>query len=392
MYVKEIIRLLVIDHDADHRAILKEMLSRLAKISRIGFRTKIVSSGKRGLQQATEFKPDIILTEIHLPDISGIKIIEQLKANRMLEDTLVLLMTSDSTEETALSGLTSGASDIIFKPVKVIELALKMANLLELRQHRRRIAEMSVKLQEEKNTLTQFFSPDLMDTILKEKSMAETSGISTFATILCVEIRNIETLSTKLNPSHMALLLSDIFNGITSLVYSGYGSFNRFTGDLLIATFGAPIVYANDAYNAYKTAQGIRAFFAEYNRKRFMWLGDEISYGIGIASGPLFAGNIGSDKRLEYTVIGPSVKIAVRLASLSRLTDTDLLIDGETAGILREISVLREFNFSHLKGTMGKIPVFTITDIDDKKAEELYIHTKQVTYDNAAEIGEVEFF
>lgn len=392
MAEKDIIKLLIIEDDEIQRKLLKEMLKKLAHLSRHGFQVKMISSGKRGLKVAMEWEPELVFLDIHLPDIDGLNILHQMKANNLLDETLVLIMTGDTSEKTAISGLSEGASDIIFKPVRTIELALKIANLLEMKSSRKKLSELNAKLEEEKKILSKFFSEDLMQHILKEKGFSELGGIDTYAAVMFFDIRNSTGLAEELGPARFADLLSDIFNGVTSIIYGTYGSVNKFLGDGVLSTFGAPVVYGNDPYNAVRAAVGIRQFIEEFNRRRPDYLKEELKYGIGIASGKVFAGNIGSKHRMEYTVLGDPVNIASRLQSLTKPAGTDILIEQNTYGETAPVLEVEKMDFSNIRGRIGAIDIYAVRSIDEAKADELYVQSKQVTYDNLDEIGEVEFF
>ncbi len=381
----ETVSLLIIEDNANDRLLLKKMLHKIAKISRLGFRVRIVSSGRKGLQYALDMSPDIILLDVHLADISGLQILKQLQSNHMLRETVVLLMTADVSEATALSGLTAGASDIIFKPLRTIELALKIANLLEMKESRRQLFELNMKLEEEKKVLSKFFTSDLLEHIKKERGEGDLSGIQTFATILFFRVHNMADLSDKGKPMEFGALLSDIYNGVSSIIYAGYGSVNRFLSQGILATFGTPVVYANDAYNALRATEGILSFMEEFIVNNPNLRETPPVYSIGIASGPIFAGNIGSKRRIEYTVTGTAVEMSEQLSLLAKEEKLPYLVDAMTAEVLQDI-------IESAKLENSKPEAYAIHSIDIAKAEELYINTQQVTYDNLSEIGDVEFF
>lgn len=385
-------RLLIVEDDPVQRAVLKEMLKRLVKISKLNYHAKFTGTGKKALELWITWNPEIVLLDIHLPDISGIEVLQQLKANRLLSDKLILLMTADTSEDTAIMGLTCGAHDIIFKPFRVIELALKLAKLLDIRKGFYELSALSGKLEEEKNTLSKFFSADLMNHILKDKSMSDLGGIITFASIMFFDIRDSTHWCEKLGPVRFAEFINGILNDVTGVVYAGYGSVNKFTGDGFLATFGCPVVYANDAYNCVLVAEKIKNHMQQWNNNRPEYIDKPVKFGLGIATGKIFAGNIGSTQRIEYTVLGEPVNIAARLEALTKETETDVLIDQGTVEALGDIIQVRKSEIEQIRGFDRHIDVYELLSINEEKARETYFDTEQVTYANTKEIGEVEFF
>ncbi|MDH5718195.1 MAG: adenylate/guanylate cyclase domain-containing response regulator [Spirochaetia bacterium] len=385
-------KILIIEDDEIQRRILKEILTHLSKISKYSFHAKLVSTGKKGLQTAIQFRPDLIFLDIHLPDIHGIQLLRQLESNNMLDDTPVLLITSDTSEATAIEGLAAGAKDIIYKPIRETELAIKMANILESKRNQTALSKINNQLEKEKQIFSKFFSNDIMDKILQDESFSKLGGINTFATIMFFDLRNSTSLAETLGAQEFATFLCDIFENITNIIYSNYGSVNKFMGDGILATFGCPVVYSNDAYNAARSAIKIREFIKIYNETRPPKIKDPIALGIGIASGKIFAGNIGSHNRMEYTVLGDPVNVASRLESLTKMVKTDILIEENTINIIEDVIYAEKIDLSNIRGRIGEINIYKLLEINEKRAHEIYAKTEQITFDNMEKIGEVEFF
>lgn len=386
----EHVRILIIEDDEIQQRLLKKMLLDLKSVSQYKFHIKIVSSGKKGLSLAIEWMPMILILDIHLPDLHGYDILKQLKINNLLDnDIMVLLSTSDTSRETAIRGLASGAIDIIFKPTRSIELALKIAHLLNIRESQQKLHMANIQLEKEKESLSRFFSNDLMEQILKKKDFAEIGGIDTYATMLFFDLRGSTSMAEYLGPVKFADLLSKVLENVTNIIYKNFGSVNKFLGDGILATFGTPVVYSNDALHSIQCAIEILQYLDDFNRNLPDYMVSDIAAGIGIATGKVFAGNIGSKHRMEYTVLGDPVNIASRLQSLTKENDSDILIDENTFIETSDYVIAEKNDFSHIRGRMGELQIFSVIKINDEKVNALESNADKIDTDSA---GDVEFF
>ena len=154
---------------------------------------------------------------------------------------------------------------------------------------------------------------------------------------------------------------------IVEAVFKAGGSVNKFLGDAVLAVFGAPIAHDDDPRRAAAAAREIEIRVLELNEQREAQGKPPIRIGIGIATGEVVAGNVGSHRRLEYTVIGDPVNLASRLQALS--TDNQILLDEETATQLgSSIAHLRAKPIGphKLKGFDSPVELFELSDSPHK--------------------------
>lgn len=175
---------------------------------------------------------------------------------------------------------------------------------------------------------------------IKKTGLNPMEASSRKVTILFFDIRNSTGIAESLSPKNFANFLSEIFTDIMDLIYGSGGSVNKMLGDGIMATYGAPMSSGNDAMNAVRTAELIMEYLDTYNDVRPNYITKPISAGIGIATGIVFTGLIGSVHREEYAVLGDSVNIASRLESLTKKVDCKILVDENTY-----MEVQEEFNF-----------------------------------------------
>jgi len=346
-------KILVIDSDEYERLFLEELGNQL------DYDVQIVSSSKAGFEAAKSWNPDMILLDIDLPEINGLELLKQVKADAATASLPVILMSKDTSEEKVVTGLSAGADDIMSKPIRKGELAIRIAHILKIEKYEKELHVLNLKLEKEKKLLTKYFSEDLVDQILNEESATELGGSNLTASMLFFDIRNSTGIGEKLEPKQFAEFLSEIFVDIMDLVYGNNGSVNKLMGDGMLATYGCPISSGFDTFNAVNTAWQIRDYLATFNEVRPEFLDEPIRVGMGISTGKVFAGNIGSVRRIEYTVLGDPVNTASRLESLTKLAGVDILIDGHTREALGGKIDVEKVEFD-IRGKINSIDIYVM--------------------------------
>jgi len=185
-------------------------------------------------------------------------------------------------------------------------------------------------IEQEKRKLERYFPENLVDFLVDEGNSAELQGKNVEATMMFCDLRNSTGIAEELTPAQFVQFLNELLSGIMDLVYANGGSVNKLLGDGLLITFGCPIQDENDALNCVILSLQIRQYIIAYNSMKPDFLKDPIAVGIGIASGLVFAGNIGSARHMDYTVMGDPVNIASRLESLTKSFGHDILMDEAT--------------------------------------------------------------
>ena len=126
----------------------------------------------------------------------------------------------------------------------------------------------------------------------------------------------------------------------------------------MLITFGCPVPKENDVLNCIRCAVKIREHMAMFNEYLPGYINEPPGFGIGIGTGKIFAGNIGSHTHMEYTVLGDPVNVAARLESLSKLSDFDILIDGNTHELLAKDIKVKRMKFDQIEGKTQKVNIY----------------------------------
>ncbi len=167
----------------------------------------------------------------------------------------------------------------------------------------------------ERQALERFLSSQIVEKILASPDQVHLGGENQMATILFADIRGFTRLSEKMEPQKVVELLNDFFTEMTDIIFERGGTLDKYLGDGIMALFGAPIAKADDSVRAVKTAIAMQAALDRLNHEWEARGQKPLRMGIGVNTGQVTAGNIGSSKRMDYTVIGDAVNLASRLCA-----------------------------------------------------------------------------
>jgi len=180
-----------------------------------------------------------------------------------------------------------------------------------------RMAE-DLELQEKiKDSFGRYVTPEIVEMILANPDKRWMKGSKVDATVLFVDIRGFTSLSENVDPEAVVDLLNDYLTRVTNSVIKYGGHLNKFLGDEAMAVFGAPLGNPSHSEAAVKAALEIQKEIEDLNGKRKIGQAT-IGVGVGVNSGEMVAGNLGSEKKMEYTVIGDNVNVASRLTSIAK--------------------------------------------------------------------------
>ena len=191
--------------------------------------------------------------------------------------------------------------------------------------------DMAVSLQEKElmyDTFGKVVTPEIRNWLLQGNT--NLGGETVCATVLFCDIRGFTTLSEQINPKQVVSLLNKYFSGMEQCIVKHNGIINKYIGDAIMAIFGVPLANENQALDAYKCCLDMRKKLTELNKELEAENLPSIKFGIGLHTGNVLAGNIGSNSRMEYTVIGDTVNVASRIESLCKEYDCDLLLSETT--------------------------------------------------------------
>ena len=185
-----------------------------------------------------------------------------------------------------------------------------------------------------RDTFGKVVDPEVRDYLMGtgKASLGEALGGETReVTVLFCDIRSFTAMSEKMAAADVVSLLNRYFTALGKCITSHHGIINKYIGDAIMAIFGAPVASRNSAKDAFEAACDMRKALKKLNMDFEKDGLPQLRFGIGIHTGPVFAGTIGAENRMEYTVIGDTVNTASRIESLCKTYTTDLLLSEASA-------------------------------------------------------------
>lgn len=277
-------------------------------------------------------------------------------------NTRLFALLDSATPEDRLALLGAGFSDVFAKPWYGQEIRLKAIRAAEDLKREQNAHHLNGQIQK----LSQYFSNDVVQKILSQSGENHSYGEMLEATVFFLDVRNFTALSEMITPPQVAELLNRLYTDIMDLVLSYKGSVNKIIGDALLATFGCPVRGKNDARNAVECALAIRDTLRLFNDTKPAYLTTDISIGMGIATGPVFAGTIGSYRKMEYTVIGDTVNVASRLETLTKQTRFDLIVDSKTRELAGPDLLVKKLQVTRVRGRTKPMEIFLVEGFEDR--------------------------
>ena len=218
-----------------------------------------------------------------------------------------------------------------------------------------------------KDAMGRYISQDVMRNVVSNIDNLSLGGKRSNVTVLFADIRGFTSMSEKLTPEEISVILNEYFTEIEPIITKYNGVINKFIGDAVMAIFGEPIQDKNHALNAVLCANAMLKKVKQLQEK---WLYEgkpKIEIGVGINTGDAFVGNIGSEKRLEYTVIGDTVNLASRLESYNKIYKTNFLISSSTYDEVKGYVDVIKISEVQIRGKAKKMNIYEILRITNNE-------------------------
>jgi adenylate cyclase len=209
-----------------------------------------------------------------------------------------------------------------------------------------------------KRAFSRYVAREVVDEILKAPETLVLKGERREVTVLFCDIRGFTPMAERLPPEEVVTLLNEFYELMIDTTFKHEGTLDKFLGDAVMAIFGAPIQHEDHALRAIRTAVAMQTRVAELSRRRQAKGKDPIAVGIGISAGEVVAGTVGTEERMEYTVIGDSVNLAARLEQNAK--PGQILISHRTYRKVEDLVDARPLGTSKVKGKEEEVSVYEV--------------------------------
>lgn len=329
-------RILLVDDEPTNLLLLEELL----RIE--GYVTQSASSGTEALEIAQATPPDLVLLDVMMPDMDGFEVCQGLRENEALQATPIIFLTALDNEEARLKGLEMMGDDYITKPINSRLLLAKIKSLLELNQLRNSKSRLEFsrenldkanaawQISEHLSEKFRLFVPEqFLNRIAPQgvDSIQLGNAREEELTILFADIRSFTAISESQPALDTFRWLNAFFTRMSGAIAQHNGFIDKFLGDAIMAVFDRDDCHANDALAAAAT---MTQSLHEFNEQRQAYnLTQSVRIGIGIHSGVGVIGTVGSDSRMDSTVIGDVVNTASRLEELTKTYHCDTIVSAQ---------------------------------------------------------------
>ena len=211
-----------------------------------------------------------------------------------------------------------------------------------------------------KNTFSRYVSSDVINEILSNPNKLKLGGEKKELTILFSDIRGFTTISEKLSPEELVNLLNQYLTLMTDIIMESGGVVDKYIGDAIMAFWGAPL---REPAHAKKACQVALEMIKKLEKKRKDWrkeFGVDLNIGIGLNTGKVIIGNMGSEKRFDYTVMGDSVNLASRLEGLTKNYQTEIIISQFTKDKIGSNFTFKYLDKVAVKGKEEKVEIYQL--------------------------------
>jgi adenylate cyclase len=250
----------------------------------------------------------------------------------------------------------------IFYPlaeIVLVYLGITMQRFLAEERERERI----------RKAFESYVAPAVVQEMLKNPENLRLGGERREISILFSDIRGFTTMSEDLDPEALVNLLHDFLNPMSNIIINQGGTIDKYMGDAIMALFGAPLVQPDHASLACHTALEMVATLNDLNQE---WAGQgrpPLRVGIGVNTGPVAVGNMGSDRLFDYTAVGDNVNLASRLEGLNKYYGTSILISETTTQALGNGFILRDVDRVRVKGKAHPAGIFELLGEGEPEGE-----------------------
>jgi len=337
------------------------------KLKRQGHSIRTGGSGREALKLIREEVPDILLLDLFMYDMNGFDVLKEMHKDEDLRSIPVIVITGLKDKNAAVRCIEAGAFDILVKPVNPSLLEARVTACLEKKAWRDKEQEYQRELEKSHAFIRKVFGRYMSDEVVKEILDADDGmqlgGAKQEITIMMTDIRGFSVLSQELDATDCVAILNNYFGVMTPSIQKYNGVINEFLGDAILAIFGAPVVTHDHAQQALACAIEMQNGMVEVNkRNRDLGL-PAIEMGIALNTGEVVVGNIGSERRQKYGVVGHHVNLTARIESFT--VGNQVMVSEYTIASLDAEAQVAQSMDVEAKGIKDPVKIFEVVGIGE---------------------------
>jgi adenylate cyclase len=376
-------RILAVDDAPENLEILR------TRLQANGYEVITAANGEEGLARARDSEPDLVLLDVMMPKLDGISVLKMLKEDATLRLVPVVLVTAKSDMRDVVAGLEAGADDYLVKPFDQSALIARVRSLLRIKSLHDLALAQAARLEEQAaelaaynrsleervaaqvaeieriGRLRRFLPPQLAELV---STTAETDAVlhshRREITVVCCDLRGFTAFTEVSEPEDVMNLLHEYHQAVGELIFKYEGTLERFAGDGVMVIFNDPLPCPDHAERGVRLAIEMRAAVARLG-EQWKKRGNKIGFGVAVALGYATLGQIGFDRRLEYTAIGGVVTLAHRLCAAAE--PGQALISQRVFAAVEPLCEATAIGELSLKGFTRPVPAYNVVRWRDER-------------------------
>jgi class 3 adenylate cyclase len=315
-----------------------------------GYAVNTAENGREALEMLRSTSFELLLLDIMMPEMDGFQVLEEMKSDPGLRDIPVIVISALEEMDSVVKCIEMGAEDHMPKPFDPTLLNARIGASLEKKRLRDEVVEQL-------NFIRDIFGKYVPESVAKQivagKGVLEPT--QTTATILYTDIESFTSTAESVPPKQVVQMLNEYFPAVIEPITRHGGVVNQFQGDAMLVTFNIPIQDSQHADHAVNAALEIQKLL-----KGRTFAGIPLRTRIGINTGEVIAGNVGTGDRMNYTVHGDAVNLAARLEQLNKQHGTLVLISESTVALLNGEHPIEPLGEVEIRGKTQSVRIFSL--------------------------------
>jgi len=350
---------LVVDDDESNRDVLGRVLQSK------GYKVVLAGSGPEAIERVEQGGIDLVLLDIMMPDVSGLDVLKKLRETHARDALPVIMATARDQPQDMVEALKMGANDYVTKPLDFAVVMARLEAQLSLKRATGEIRRLNDELQRRnqfiRRTFGRYLSDEVVASLLSTPEGTRLGGEKRTVTLLMSDLRGFTAAADRLEPEQVVRLLNNYLGAMAEVITRFQGTIDEFIGDGILALFGAPLGREDDAERAAACAVAMQLAMAEVNDTNRRGGLPEVQMGVAVHTGEVIVGNIGSQTRAKYGVVGTNVNLTARIESFT--LPGQVLVSQSTVDSAGDTLLLGESRTFQAKGFKDPVAAYELKGV-----------------------------
>ncbi len=366
-------QLLFVDDEQDLEILIRQLFRREVRKNEIEL--TFAKNGQEALNIFDE-NPEIevVFSDINMPEMDGLTMLEKLCEKNKILQTIIMSAYGDM--QNIRTAMNRGAFDFLTKPINFEDLnatlnkSLKYVNKLkEGIDAQKKALELDVRNKFMRNVFGRYMTDDVVNNLLDSPEGLDLGGKKQTVTIMMSDLRGFTSLSERYSADEIISYLNSYLEAMINVIMSHQGTIIEIIGDGIFVVFGAPVYYPDHAQKSLACAIDMQLAMQTFNEKNVLNSLPSVEMGIGLNTGEVVVGNIGSLKRAKYGVVGNHVNLAARIESFT--VGNQIFISEATCNQVKESAIVKSSSTVQLKGIKRSVTIYEITGLKNNLEKQI---------------------